>query len=274
MAKTITEYQLFFAHPSDIVEEYEIASIVIEEWNRQHGIKLGARIQMTSWSTHSYPATGDRPQAIINKQVVDDADIVVGIFWSKFGSPTGKSDSGTEEEIRRSIKNQKKVMLYFSDRPLNPSKLNIEQYSKIQTFKNEFKDSGIYWLVNNSEDFETYFRQHLASLMNEFIGSDAKIKKSEQADKDGIQISVDLNSRYWVAILALLENEIGELPKLLEKLRRESKQPDDLNEGERVAVAYPLIARAKIVDALSEAGIMTQEAKNKAGIEALLKNTK
>jgi len=38
---------------------------------------------------------GDRPQAIINKQLVDDADILVAVFWTKLGTATGAAMSGS-----------------------------------------------------------------------------------------------------------------------------------------------------------------------------------
>jgi hypothetical protein len=56
---------------------------------------------ITNWRTHSHPAAGARPQALLNKQVVDRCDILVGVFRLRFGTPTGVADSGTEEAIRR-----------------------------------------------------------------------------------------------------------------------------------------------------------------------------
>jgi len=99
------------------------------------------------------------------------ADIVIGIFWSRFGSPTGAADSGTEEEIRRSIGMGKKVLLYFSDRPLPPSKLNKEEYNKIKKFKYEFKDKGLYWCYSTSREFKLYFRRHIAKMLSEYISN-------------------------------------------------------------------------------------------------------
>jgi hypothetical protein len=60
-------------------------------------------IQLVRWKTDSAPAAGERQQAIINGQALDTSDILVGIFWSRFGSPTGVAESGTEEEIHRSV---------------------------------------------------------------------------------------------------------------------------------------------------------------------------
>jgi hypothetical protein len=89
-----------------------------------HGAAQGMMAEPTGWRTHAHPEVGTRPQELINRQALDAADVVVGIFWSRFGTPTGKAESGTEEDIRRSIAAGKKVMLCFSDRPIPPSKIS------------------------------------------------------------------------------------------------------------------------------------------------------
>ncbi len=57
---------------------------------------------------------GDRPQGIINNQVVRNCDMLIGAFWTRLGSPTGVEESGTVEEIKWFLKQQKPVMLYYS----------------------------------------------------------------------------------------------------------------------------------------------------------------
>ena len=42
---------------------------------------------------------GERAQAIINRQIVKDSDLVVAIFWTRIGTPTGVAQSGMIEEI-------------------------------------------------------------------------------------------------------------------------------------------------------------------------------
>src|SRR5207249_1565198 len=101
--ETVKLFSVFLSAPSDVTEEQLIIDGVIREWNIQHGKAAGVRVELIHWRTHTYPATGQRAQAIINKQAFDRSDIVVGIFWSKFGTPTGRSGSGTEEELRRGI---------------------------------------------------------------------------------------------------------------------------------------------------------------------------
>jgi hypothetical protein len=76
------------------------------------------------------PELGDRPQEIVNRQVVDACDILIGIFWSRLGTPTRISDSGTEEAIERFLNTGRPVMLYFSQAPVNARTVNLTQYRK------------------------------------------------------------------------------------------------------------------------------------------------
>ena len=90
------------------------------------------------WETHSYPQTGAHPQKIINKQILEDADFLIGIFWSRFGTPTDDHPSATAEEISEHIKANKHAMLYFSNKPL-PSNVDTNQLNQIREFKEEYR---------------------------------------------------------------------------------------------------------------------------------------
>ena len=98
MPERVLLFRLFVGAPSDVDEAHDIIRGQIEHWNRDQGPLSSARVEFTNWRTHSHPAAGGRPQALLNKQVVDLCDIMVGIFDARFGSPTGAADSGTEEE--------------------------------------------------------------------------------------------------------------------------------------------------------------------------------
>jgi 8-oxo-dGTP pyrophosphatase MutT (NUDIX family) len=171
MDKQVRLIRIFFAAPGDVERERTIANTAINNWNVTTGQLSGSRAELVEWKSHAHPAQGDRPQAIINRQILDDSDVVVGIFWSHFGTPTGRALSGTEEEIRRSIKQHKPVLLYFSDCPLQPSHLDRKQFARINSFKQEFKDRGLYWTYRSSREFGKYFPTHLSLTLNPFVQS-------------------------------------------------------------------------------------------------------
>ena len=114
MARNATVFKVLIASPSDVQKERETIVAVIDRWNAANSQHMGLVLEPIRWESHAYPASGDYPQGLINQQIVDDADIVVGVFWHRLGTPTPKADSGTLEEIERLRSRDKQVLLYFS----------------------------------------------------------------------------------------------------------------------------------------------------------------
>jgi hypothetical protein len=174
MAEFVRLYRVFVGAPSDVTEEHTIISGLVEEWNRHHGPDAHARLEFMNWQTHSHPAAGKRPQALINKQVVDKCDIMVGLFRARFGSPTGVAHSGTEEEIRRSIRKRKQVMVYFADLPEPKGQKASGEFAAIEKFKQRFGTRALYHTYTDLGAFEKAFRQHLAAAMSELLAKETK----------------------------------------------------------------------------------------------------
>jgi hypothetical protein len=135
MAFTASTYRVLIASPSDLLEERETATAVVNEWNAQHAAADGIVLLPVRWETHATPTTGLRPQAAINKQLVADSDILLGMFWTRLGTNTGVADSGTLEEIDQFVVAGKPTMLYFSRRPIDPNRIDLRQHRKLREFK-------------------------------------------------------------------------------------------------------------------------------------------
>jgi len=165
--ETVRLFRVFLSAPADVIAEPEIVAGVLREWNVQHGQDRSVRVELVHWRTHAYPAAGQRPQSLINKQAFDRADIVVGVFWTRFGTPTGRFGSGTEEELRRGIAQGKAVMVYFS-RVAPPKRSGRPlQYSKIKAFQRKLGKQALYWEFSSLDGFERDFRNHLAMEMQD-----------------------------------------------------------------------------------------------------------
>ena len=128
-------YRILIASPSDVSDEREIAVSTIQNWNDMNSGERQLVLLPLRWETHSSPEYGKRPQEIINRQVVDRCDLLLGIFWTRIGSPTGTAESGTLEEIERVAAQGKPVMLYFSQLRQNPDNIDLEQLRKLREFK-------------------------------------------------------------------------------------------------------------------------------------------
>jgi hypothetical protein len=168
MKPQLSLVKLAFCGPGDVKREIGIAQEVVTEWNLQHGEASGFWIKHQHWTTDSHPDLCDRPQGVINRQVIDDADIIVAIFWSRFGTPTGVADSGTQEEIRRGVLLGRRVMVYFSDLEPIPSTADRQQLDHLWDFRQELQSTGLCWRFSSRDQFRRDFARHLALKLNDF----------------------------------------------------------------------------------------------------------
>lgn len=157
----ITAYDLLISCPGDVLRYAEVVKECVDIFNHTLGKNNNVQIMPKHWSIDSFPQSGDKPQELLNKQFVRDCDAAVAIFWTKFGTPTDKYQSGTEEEIEEILSSGKQVFLYFVDAQINPSEMDLEQFKKVKEFKERYKDRGIYCIVKNEEDFRRQFYNHL-----------------------------------------------------------------------------------------------------------------
>lgn len=186
MPKNITQYELLISCPGDVKEEVDIIHEVVQQFNSQFSKTLGIMIQERHWEKDAYPASGDKPQNILNKQFVYDCDAAVAIFWSRFGTPTDKYGSGTEEEIEQMIAANKQVFMYFSDASVPPSQIDSEQYKKIQQFRKKYKDNGLYWTYSKTDEFKELFRAHLTK----HFMSLSTVKELENSKKPDLKLAL------------------------------------------------------------------------------------
>ncbi len=159
-------YSVMIASPGDVEEEREIAREIILEWNAANSRRAKIALMPLSWKTHSAPSFGRRPQAVINEQVAHKSDLLVAIFWTRLGSPTGVAASGTVEEIEEHLKAGKPVMIYFSTAPVRLETVDQDQCRKLQEYREECKRRGLVETFDGPAEFESRFRTHLNTVIN------------------------------------------------------------------------------------------------------------
>src|ERR1700722_16239806 len=96
-------FRILVASPGDVGEERNVIPEITNEWNAVNASGAEVVLMPVKWETHSAPLLGGRPQAIINEQLVKDCDMLVGVFWTRIGTNTGVSVSGTAEEIEQFV---------------------------------------------------------------------------------------------------------------------------------------------------------------------------
>ena len=172
MAYQATILNVMIASPSDVAEERQLVRDAIYEWNAIHSKQFGVMLNPIGWETHVAPEMGSRPQEIINKRILENSDILIGIFWTRLGTETGEYVSGTVEEISKHIASQKLASLYVCDKPIPPSQIT-EQYQKLQVQIREWMPSGVIDFYNYLSNFKQKIKDHLSLHIqqNEYIQS-------------------------------------------------------------------------------------------------------
>lgn len=181
-------YRIMIGCPGDILEEVQTAKKVINWWTNQNA-QRGRVLLPINWETNSYPEQGAHPQKILNKQVVEKSDMLIGIFGAKIGSPTDTAKSGTIEEIEEHINAGKPVMLFF--RKFNDtSQTTSEELAKLESFKADIKNRCLYREYNTEQDFEKTFSVALELFLNDHwldevsLSSDTPTKTVEFSEEE------------------------------------------------------------------------------------------
>lgn len=169
---TANVVNVMIASPSDVPQERLIVRDVISEWNTIHANDKRTVLMPIGWETHSVPDTGNRPQAIISGQLLKDADLLVAMFWTRIGSPTGAAQSGTVEEIEEHIRAGKSAMIYFSSAPVHPDFIDNVQYSALKAFRESLRARSLFEQYDSLSEFRMKFTRQLAQKIISRFPSD------------------------------------------------------------------------------------------------------
>jgi hypothetical protein len=159
-------FKLMITSPGDVAEERRIVTEEVHGWNDVNASTRQIVLLPVKWETHSTPEHGAHPQTIINRQLLEDADILVAIFGIRIGTPTKEHVSGTVEEVKKHLASGKTAKIYFSNVPVSPDSIDREQYASVQEFKKECQENGLYSEYKTPEQFRKDFRRHLEVELN------------------------------------------------------------------------------------------------------------
>jgi hypothetical protein len=68
------------ASPGDVAQARRIIRDVVDEWNAVNAEDREIILMPLGWETHASPQMGDRPQGIINGQLLKDTDLLIAFF--------------------------------------------------------------------------------------------------------------------------------------------------------------------------------------------------
>ena len=221
--RSLRQYHVFLASPGDVGAERQYVRKFFDEYNRHTAHIWNARFEVIGWDTDSTIGVG-RPQELINQQTLekyrDSLALVVGIMAQRFGSPSGKAESGTKEEFDSAMASHKatgfpEIKWFFRkvDKLELPADLEqamaaLAQWQQVLAFRKEMQD------LNNPVFYTEYpgaagFAEVFERDLNQWLADPARpwaAERAAQVAAGGAAVAVALPAefdaeRYRAAVL-------------------------------------------------------------------------
>lgn len=161
MSKDVKVFRMLISCPADVNEEKKYIKKILNDFNRNYGYENNVIFRYEDWKIGTYSTIGKTPQEEINKQLVDECDLAVALFWNKVGTETTNEISGTVEEIERLRKLDKQIFLFFSLRKIVGNGTDIKQVNEVEKIKKKYQNCSLYKEYKSLKDFKDMFENEL-----------------------------------------------------------------------------------------------------------------
>jgi hypothetical protein len=241
--------------PSDATDERQAITEAILRWNAINRAK-GLFIEPVKWETHATPGLEGRPQGMINEELVPISDILVAVFRSRAGSPTGKEVSGTIEEIREFMRLGKYVVLYFYEGEVSIGKVDPDQLKTINEFRKEIQQHGLTASYKNINELREHIICHLTGIVEKLACSN----NLDEAEAKNIQELLSTLASELISVIILCnEIEQRQINPWLDSLRSQFGSTAD---SLRHMAASDTAIRQSMTTELEELATVLDEAAN------------
>jgi hypothetical protein len=161
------------ASPGDVARERALVKNVVDDLNANCGRFFAIRLELYRWEDVPPGLHEGGAQGLIDERLgIEEADILIGIFWKRFGTSTASGETGTEHEIRVAHRHWRErarpqVMLYFSEQGVvGPNTEDLEQMIRVRKFRDELQDEGVIRTYTGVDDFAIQIRNHLTNVIS------------------------------------------------------------------------------------------------------------
>jgi hypothetical protein len=152
MPRQAVVYAVVVASAGDTDEERKAVLEAIHAWNATHSAATGVVLLPVPWEVPFASETSGR-------QVLRDADILVGTFWTRLGAASKEIDEFREAG--------KRVLLYFSDAPAIPSRAKREQYEELEDYRLRCERERLAEGYGSVGELRAKLPRHLATVVRE-----------------------------------------------------------------------------------------------------------
>ncbi len=175
MAQNVRLLRLVVASPGDVAMERDTVEAVVGELNRTLAADRGLCLEVHRWETDAYPDFHKQGAQGVCDEVlkIEDCDILVGIFWTRFGKVTASGMTGTEHEIHKAVTSWRSsgsphVMVFFNAAPPRlESSTKRRQWALVAEYRERFPEEGLFWEYDGAPEFERQFRRCLGNYLRQ-----------------------------------------------------------------------------------------------------------
>lgn len=167
----LKELKIFLASPGDVAKERRYVDEVVDEVNRTIAAKKGFWLRVIRSERDAFPGYGKDGQAILNEQIGDmqEYELLVSMLWNRIGTSTPRAESGTLEEVERTVKSwlrkrKPQIWIYFRQSAAHfTTEEELEQRKGVLAFRSKFQKEkrGLFRDYKTPADFCKQFREQL-----------------------------------------------------------------------------------------------------------------
>jgi hypothetical protein len=128
-------YRVLIMSPDDLAGTRAAMAQAVTAWNDLNSEAYRTVLMPTVWEIGASPMAGDPPRVLLERGIVDVADVVIGMFWTRIAAPDNEDASAAIEGVERKAANGDPVLLYFSNRPVGTSPIDPEQLEKVRALR-------------------------------------------------------------------------------------------------------------------------------------------
>lgn len=198
--------EIVLASPSDLCEEREIVSDLVDEYNRTL-IHHDFIFELRRWEDVNPSFSSSGPQGIIDIDLnIQNADIFICIYWEHIGTNLpGKTIAGTEHELEIALKSfestgKPDIKVFFKKITDNAKDHDIIEIKRIESY---LQPKGLYKTYENKEQFKKtinkiLFEESIASFSNPPISLNNSISIEYIECTNAFSQSLGSNKKmYW-----------------------------------------------------------------------------
>jgi Domain of unknown function (DUF4062) len=180
MAKTIKKLSIVISGTNDLASERKVIDGAIAECSKLLEETHSVQLKTIWWEEDVLPGIGSDVQAVINSQIGQDFDVYIGVLGTRFGTPTQRAGSGTQEEFRAAYErycaepSSLRILFYFKEAADNLHDLDLTQLQQVIEFRQRMQGAGVLVFgFSNSDVLYKLVSEHIRRLVIEQWNGDA-----------------------------------------------------------------------------------------------------